>query len=214
MLVLRHRGEKNRAKTSQMTESLPVAKRARAEKEDIVQRLQVCVSNINVGRDVVPVNLVAKSLRLGHSDDKLNAVVSIKALNHLTPPDIQACFCGCIGIDPSYVSHIIKEFCRGKIPNDVVVVTVEGNPRVLWFAATDTNDLIVVDITTWDVFPNVKINEFSCVANHVKDRSARQTEALQELSSSIFEARHFLEDSSYLNIQDRLLCVYDVCNTI
>jgi hypothetical protein len=182
---------------------------------DATMLLQVCVATIGVDKEIVPANFKAKPLRFGHCGGKINAVVDIEVvLQSLTPPEMQACFCSSIGVSENYPMCLFSDLCKGKLPDDVIVVKTNEAVHVLWFVLTPDESLAVIDIAKWDVFPCVKISDFSCVVNSLESRVARQTQALLNLSEAIDDARFCLTDGRSKTIQDKLKCVYDECNML
>lgn len=174
--------------------------------------LRVCVATIDVRTDIIPTNFKGKQLRFGHYDCKINAVVGIENLTHrMAPPELYACLCTTLGISEDHPVYIVRDLCQGKLPDDVVVAKMDDNIYVLWFVLASDDSLLVVDIAGWDVFPRVKIIDFSCVRNSINSRVVRQTAALQDLSHSIDEAAFCLTDACSKTIYDKLKCVYDEC---
>lgn len=174
--------------------------------------LQACVAQIDVGRDVIPENLKSRELVFGAPTNKLRAIVEIQATSDdVTPPDLQSCLCGSIGVCMSQPMQIMIELSKGRVPDDVVVIANGRVPRLLWFALNAESKVAVVDIAMWDALPGMKFFQYGCVVRSLQSRLVETKDALQNLSYAVETVKESLSDASFKAIQDHLKSLFEAC---
>ena len=202
------------------TEKKAIAKKMETEsdrKRTRTERVVLAshVETLHLTMNHAPASVACKSFKFGTRDGFLQVVTDIQCNLSLDPPNLYFAFCSCLQIDPSIPATMVRDLCKGCLPDNVVVTKgSDDDERIVWFACTAQSEVVVVDVTHWTIFPGVKFNHFPCTKHVTIGRVMQITDALHNLNASIEAIGSQVPEVDLLTIQNNMKALYDKCSSI